>query len=534
MDTTDVHNRLQNELPFFSRHALQIKDKDGDMIPFIFNSAQEYLHSRIECQLKDKGRVRVLILKGRQQGCSTYTAARFYHKATRNSGKSVFILSHESQTTDKLFSMVDRFQGFIPNPLKPSTGLFNRRQIQFDSLNSEYTVGTAGNENVGRGGTLQLFHGSEVAFWEKTDGIQTGILQSIADVDGTEIILESTANGMGNMFHRMCIQALAKKGVYELIFIPWFWQTEYTEKVPEDFVVEEDEQKLKEQFKLSDGQIFWRRLKIETFGTLWKFRQEYPNTIQDAFVTSGTPLILGDDIVTARKSDIKDCDAPLIMGVDPARVNDRCVIARRRGRNMLPMIFMNPTSDGVIRQTAVATRIARIIDNEEVAKCFIDTAHGYGVVDILVGLGYGDVVKGVCFNEKTSEPHKFMNKRAEMHIALRDWLHEGGVSIPDEEDIQVDYSAIPDYEETTNGLIKIVDKKIIIKEYGKSPDITDASILTFAYPVRRDIMNRRGGNRIKKAVQKINQSPLKTLNRFRKKDSGKREASINLNWIGGN
>ncbi len=528
MNRTDVHNRLQTELPFFARHALMIKNKAGKVVPFIFNKAQEYLHEQLEKQLNERGWVRALILKGRQEGCSTYVSGRFYHKSTRQGGKAVFILSHEAQTTDKLFSMVDRFQTYIPSPLRPSTGLYNRRQIKFDKLESEYCVGTAGNEDVGRGGTLQYFHGSEVAFWEKTDGIETGILQSVANVVGSEIILESTANGLGNMFHRKCMKALAKKGDYILIFIPWFWQLEYEREIDEEFIgLTEEEQKLKVQFKLNDEQLYWRRKKIEEFGTLWKFRQEYPNTVQDAFVTSGTPLYLADDIIAARKNDLTDPDAPLIMGVDPARVNDRCVIARRRGRELLPMIFINPSGDGIVRETTIATRVANIIDDQGIVKCFIDTAHGYGVIDILVSLGYGDIVKGVSFNEGSAEPI-FLNKRAEMHICLRDWLHEGGVSIPDSEDIQVDFSAIPDYIETPTGLIKIVEKKEIIKVYGQSTDITDATILTFAFPVKRDVSARirkyRGSGRVKKA--RGNQSPLKTLRRFRKEKSGRREGVI--------
>ncbi len=225
---SDIHSRLQTSFPFFAKHALVIKDKEGKLIPFVLNKAQEYLYSCLEKQLRDVGYVRALVLKGRQEGCSTYVSGRFYHKSTRNSGKAVFILSHEAQTTDKLFSMVDRFQKYIPLPLKPSTDLYNRRQIKFDNLESEYCVGTAGNEDVGRGGTLQYFHGSEVASWQKTDGIETGILQSVADVKGSEIILESTAKGMGNMFHRKCMKALAKKGDYILIFIPCFWQLEYS------------------------------------------------------------------------------------------------------------------------------------------------------------------------------------------------------------------------------------------------------------------------------------------------------------------
>ena len=101
------HNRLQNELPFFGRHALTIKDKTGTLVPFIFNEAQRYLHKCLQTQLKSEGRVRALILKGRQQGCSTYVAGRYYHKTTRNKGKSCFILSHEAQTTEKLYQIVE-------------------------------------------------------------------------------------------------------------------------------------------------------------------------------------------------------------------------------------------------------------------------------------------------------------------------------------------------------------------------------------------------------------------------------------------
>ncbi len=404
MNRTDVHNRLQTQLPFFARHALVIKDKNGRLIPFILNKAQMYLHECLERQLRDVGYVRALVLKGRQEGCTTYVQGRFYHKSTRNSGKSVFILSHEAQTTDKIFSMVDRFQSNIPPALRPSTDLYNRRQIKFDKLESEYTVGTAGNEDVGRGGTLQYFHGSEVAFWQKTDGIETGILQSVADVVGSEIILESTANGMGNMFHRKCMKALDKKGDYQLIFIPWFWQLEYSRELDDKYIAPtQEELKIKNAFELTDKQIYWRRKKIEELGSLWKFRQEYPNTVQDAFVTSGTSLILSDDIVAARKSNIKDPDAPLIMGVDPARVHDRCTIARRRGRELLPIIFIKPSGEGIVRDTAIAARVANIIDNENVQKCFIDIGQGYGTIDTLVSLGYGDIVQGVSFAERPIE-----------------------------------------------------------------------------------------------------------------------------------
>ena len=66
---------------------------------------QRHLHEKIEDHARRNGRVRVLILKARQQGCSTYVGARFYHKATHNRGQQVFILTHEQDATDNLFDM---------------------------------------------------------------------------------------------------------------------------------------------------------------------------------------------------------------------------------------------------------------------------------------------------------------------------------------------------------------------------------------------------------------------------------------------
>ncbi|MCP4990970.1 MAG: hypothetical protein GY928_34465 [Colwellia sp.] len=509
MVTNRIHDKLQSSLPFFAKQALYIKGKeDGKIQPFIFNKAQTYLHNRIEAQLIKKGRARIIILKGRQQGCSTYAAARGYHKSTRNKGVAVFILSHEYQTTTKLFAMVDRFQQNVPEALRPHTSTYNNKQIKFDELDSEYTTGTAGNEDVGRGGTLQYFHGSEVGFWENTDGIETGIMQSIADVDGTEIILESTANGMGNMFHRKCMAAMRGEGDYELVFIPWFWQTEYRRYVPENFILTDEEALLQEGFALEDEQIFWRRKKIEELGTDWKFRQEYPMTVKDAFVTSGASLVNGDSILKAKKAKIKDNQAPLILGVDMGRDKDRTVIMPRRGREVLPFTVYDPEKEGVVRQTTVAARLERMLENQNVDKIFIDIAKGYGVIDILVEDGYGDKVRGVYFNEGAIENDKYSNKRAEMHILARDWIESEAVSIPDNDELEIDIASIPDYKETINGLIKIPPKEEIKKILGRSPDLWDAFILTFAYPVASSI--RTKGSRLKKIEGK---SPFKTRKR---------------------
>ncbi len=509
---TRTHNRLQNELPFFANRCLVIKDKAGQIVPFQLNQAQRYLHTKLEEQLRKQGWVRALILKGRQQGCSTYVGARFYHKTSLKQGKSTFILSHEAKTTAKLFDMVERFYDNVNPAIRPHQGKHDAQQLKFDLINSEYTIGTAGNENVGRGGTLQFFHGSEVGFWEKTDGIETGILQSVADLPGTEIILESTANGMGNMFHQKCMQALEGKGDYMLVFIPWFWQDEYRRETPEDFAPTPEESKLAELYGWDKEQIYWRRKKIETLGSLWKFQQEYPNNVKEAFVSSGNSLVSPEKLVEAMKSTIIDRSAPLIIGVDPARKGDRSIVTFRRGREFIKYVKYEEMD-----QMRLAGILAKIINRENPAKVFVDVAHGYGTLDRLRELGFGDIVRGVPFSEGALDPEKFANKRAEILCAVRDWVEEGGVSVPDDIELQVDLLSVPDYKETSTNRIIIEPKEKIKKDLGKSPDIYDAFALTFAYPVRHTRDNRNGQQLYRKPSVSKSQGPLKTLNRTRKR-----------------
>ena len=64
--------------------------------------------------MRETGKVRALVLKGRQLGCSTYVAARFYHRAVHSEGQKVFILTHSDQATQNLFEIVDRFHQHLP------------------------------------------------------------------------------------------------------------------------------------------------------------------------------------------------------------------------------------------------------------------------------------------------------------------------------------------------------------------------------------------------------------------------------------
>ena len=522
------HARLQSDFPFAARWTLKIRTKSGQIEALILNDAQRYIHAQIEKQKMATGKVRVLVLKGRQQGCSTYVSGRYYWQATHLSGKAVFILSHEASTTDKLFQLVERYHQNVPEPVKMQRDVANQRRMVFAGLNSEYFVGTAGNEDVGRGGTVQYLHASEAAFYPGTSGFSTGLLQSVPDADGTEVIIESTANGMDPLFYPMCMNALQGKGEFQLIFVPWFWQQEYRKKLPEDFQLDAEEDTLVQTYHLDNEQIYWRRMKIFELKDKILFMREYPCSVEEAFIVSGDSLIPMLSVAQARKYTITNPAGPLIIGCDPNEAGGPIGIVWRRGRK----ITQTKLIEGKGPMEVVAL-LADILRNDDPDKMFLDNGNGYGIIDRLIELGWGKLVLGVDFGGGATEDGLYLNMRAEMAYALSKWFIYGPVSVPDDDLFQKHLCCVPRGEKTSSGLTKLISKDIIIKNTQIDPHLFDAAILTFAYPVRGDL----GDETIapSRKIRKVEnaKSPLKSVQRreaMNKTPSNSVFASAKLEW----
>ena len=196
-----VRLKLRDDFEHYASRCLHIRTKAGEVKPFVLNRSQRHLHERLQKQLAEKGRVRALVLKGRQVGISTYISGRFYWRISHRKGVRAFILTHLDTASDNLFGMAKRYHDYCPDLVKPQTGKANAKELSFSILDSGYKVATAGSAEVGRSETIQFFHGSEVAFWPNAQNHSAGIRQAIANVPGTEDIRESTANGIGNPFH---------------------------------------------------------------------------------------------------------------------------------------------------------------------------------------------------------------------------------------------------------------------------------------------------------------------------------------------
>lgn len=475
--------RVLKSLSLFAKNFLIIHDKSGAERHFEFNRAQQYIHERLEAQLESTGKIRALVLKGRQQGVSTYVQARFFHKTVTRRGKKSFILTHHTDSTRALFEMTKRYSENLDKSLFPQPDKKNDNTLMYDGLGSGYRVGTAGSVEVGRGMTNQNLHLSEYAFYKDAAKIGMGLMNTVAELADTEIIKESTANGIDNDFYADWQAAKNGSSRYQAIFVPWYWQDEYCIDDP-NFILHDDEKEWLNQFGangLKAGHLNWRRIKMQDIKGDYeqkcrKFRQEYPFTDDEAFLSSITDTFINVEFVKKARKTTVDSQSNLVIGIDPARKgDDRTAIIRRRGRRAFGL-----ETHYNIDTMELSGIIKRIIEKEHPRRVCIDCIGiGAGVVDRLHELGYTDIVEGVNVARKATEPDIYKNLRAELWDLMRQWLiQELPVEIPDNDELQTDLTGLG-YKYDSSDRLQIESKDDAKKRGLLSPDTSDALMLTF-------------------------------------------------------
>lgn len=284
---------------FLIESAFSILDKNSREVPFILNTVQDRYWNNI--------RRRDIVLKARKMGFSTIRLARMLAKCQIMQNRRCVVVSHEKESTQRLLGRARHMLESMPFPVE--TGRAGLGTITFPSTNSSIWIGTAGQKAFGRGDDITDYHLSEFAFWQNPDLI-TGIEE--ACVHDSEGCIESTANGWGTPFHRLWERASSGESgmkvadgspvFYTPHFFAWFDDPEY--QVPISGKLEnltEYETKLMLEHGVTEAQLNWRRLKINSMYDPSMFPQEYPATPEEAFLVSGLMVF---DSATIRKHEI--------------------------------------------------------------------------------------------------------------------------------------------------------------------------------------------------------------------------------------
>jgi hypothetical protein len=309
-----ARNPCELTFPEFAEAYLNITPKVGGVVPFVLNEAQLKLESVIQEQRAKGKPVRIIILKARQMGMSTFSIGRMYEYTTTQPGVMSFLAAHDDDSTKDLFERARLMYDWAP--AKPMLRYSNKTELDFSNpkredetnrgLQSKIRIGTAGKTRLGRSKTLRYLHLSEVAFWDNAKRVLLGLEQALPDDADTIEIIESTANGVGGEFYDRWKRCEDPKtaGDWVGVFFPWHEFPEYSR--PLDGGVEcpipacvvdqqaflEEERELTVRFSLTPEQVNWRRWAIvnKCGNSIEHFRQEYPSTPEEAFLTSGRPI----------------------------------------------------------------------------------------------------------------------------------------------------------------------------------------------------------------------------------------------------
>lgn len=304
--------RFRESLLLYAAACLIIRDKEARFHHLEFNTAQKIVDKKLNTQFETTGRVRAIILKARQEGISTYVAARFFRAIHLYPGTVALVVADLLERAEKIFQMYNRFFENLPEELKPTPKSSLRGRYMAFKHDSELSVRPASDAEAGRAQTLHRVHASELAFWGNTARDTWVSLLNAVPRLGSEVIVESTAKGAGGLFHELWEEAEnSSTGEWLAIFLPWWVHEEYEMPCPEDVKKAIDEypddfERIAreegipyegEQHILSYEKLAWRRAIItEVFGgdplrpskdAIRQFQQEYPATAEEAFLASG-------------------------------------------------------------------------------------------------------------------------------------------------------------------------------------------------------------------------------------------------------
>lgn len=303
----------------YIENYLKIVNKNSDLIPFRLNNPQKRLYEVIRQQYQLGKPIRVIILKARQMGFSTFTEAVGFKDVSTQKNRRMAIVTHKDEATRNLYRMTRRYYDNLIPELQPKTKSYNGYGLEYEDLKSSIVLYTAGGSGIGRSDTIHVLHASELAFWpgDKAETLN-GLLQAVPNTPDTYVFIESTANGF-DYFKDIWDGAVNGTNGYIPFFAAWFEDDGYVADAT-DLVLNDnismygDEIEIMNLYDLTKEQMAWRRNKIKEPGnSLEKFKQEYPSNPLEAFIASGDS-IFNNERVIERIEQVKKHVKPLKVG----------------------------------------------------------------------------------------------------------------------------------------------------------------------------------------------------------------------------
>ena len=323
--------RLDHDFEFYCYTCVQIPDKESEeLIPFKLNRSQRRLIAKYERMRLTGVPIRLILAKARQWGGSTATQIymnwiQLRHRMRWNMAICTLVNAQAAHIRNMLVRTIDNYPEIAGKYTLSNYGGFSTVK-QINERDCIIGVGsTQAPENL-RTYNIHMCHLSEVGSWGDTPkqsakSLVQSLRGTIGNLPYTMVVLESSAKGVGNFFHKEWVSAKKGESGYEYMFVAW-WEIEmYREEILDvkEFV------KLLDGKYSDDGKTFWHlwelgaslesikwymsHKKRENMDDISMF-QEFPSDDMECFSSTGNPAFNHIHI----KKAAKNCEEPLWKG----------------------------------------------------------------------------------------------------------------------------------------------------------------------------------------------------------------------------
>ncbi len=370
--------RIEHDFEYWARTMTTISDKGkGRDTAFTLNRPQRQYLKAMETLRQENKPIDIILLKARQWGGSTLTQLymlwiQLVHKRNWNSVICGDIEKQSSIVAGMLAKVITRYPTWASDGQRlttsPYQGAQKTRVINWS--NSRYSLGSAQKPDSLRSEDISMAHLTEVGLWKATQGrkpedLVQSIFGSIASGPYTVKVIESTAKGVGNFFHRTWIDAVEQRNNFTPVFIPWFCIDLYSKPIANSdystFIDSMDEYE-KNLFNIGATleAISWYRDKRRELPDEWRLCSEFPSTPAEAFQSTGRRVFKISYINEARKS----CVPPPFVGdittrrdnISHKELTEFTPVARNeKGEDNNLNVWIMPDKENTLRDRYIVT-----------------------------------------------------------------------------------------------------------------------------------------------------------------------------------
>jgi hypothetical protein len=199
---------------YFARKYVKVISLDRGLVPFDLYDYQETMFDYF-----NQNRFSI-VLACRQSGKSIASVVYILWYAIFKPEQTIAILANKGSTAQEMINRVTLALENLPFFLQPGCKSLNKKSIEFSNNSRIISSATSGSSI--RGMAVNLLFLDEFAFVDNDARFYTSTYPVVTSGKTTRVIITSTANGIGNVFHKIWEGAVQNTNEYKPFRVDWW------------------------------------------------------------------------------------------------------------------------------------------------------------------------------------------------------------------------------------------------------------------------------------------------------------------------